>query len=358
MLKVDAYINGAACISPGRTAEGVGIPDEFKMVAENNFLKCIEPVYKKYLDPMASRRMSRVVKMGIYAAKECLEDAGVEMPGAIVTGTGLGCIEDTEKFIESIFRNEEKLLNPTPFIQSTHNTIGSQIALLLKCHNYNATYSQRGLTFESALLDSMLMLKEKTHDNILLGGVDEITNISFGIMKRLGFWRNENVDRNKLFESATKGSIAGEGSAFFILSDKASEKSYAKIIALKVVNGSKDTVDIKGSLQEILSKNCTSLNAIDLALLGVSGDKNFDSYYHNLLEPTLETTNCAYFKHLCGEYYTSTSFALWLASSIMKAQNIPEIIKLRNLSDKPLKNILICNNFRNINYSFILLQHV
>ena len=56
--------------------------------------------------------------------------------------------------------SNESALNPTPFIQSTHNTIGSQIALLLQCQGYNQTYTQRAFSFENVLLDAILELKE------------------------------------------------------------------------------------------------------------------------------------------------------------------------------------------------------
>ena len=53
------------------------------------------------------------------------------MPDAIITGTGLGCLEDTEKFLTAMVTNKEEFLTPTSFIQSTHNTVSAQIALLL-----------------------------------------------------------------------------------------------------------------------------------------------------------------------------------------------------------------------------------
>lgn len=71
------------------------------------------------------RRMSRVVKSGVAAGIESLlefgDRAAVE---AVVTATGLGCIADSEKFLDSLIANEERMLNPTPFIQSTFNTVG------------------------------------------------------------------------------------------------------------------------------------------------------------------------------------------------------------------------------------------
>src|SRR5437763_640239 len=128
---MSAYINGTGLISPQKTAE---TPDFLAEIMEydTDYLKCIEPPsYKPYIDPLQSRRMSRLIKMGIASAKMCLTDAGCEMPDAIITGTGLGSVEETEKILGTIHL-EQPFLNPTPFMQSTYNTISSQIAIQLK----------------------------------------------------------------------------------------------------------------------------------------------------------------------------------------------------------------------------------
>ena len=109
-----AYINGIGLISPQRTAE---TKEFLKEIMEYNadYLRCVEPGYKTFIDPIQSRRMSRLIKMGITAAKMSVADAELAMPDAIITGTGLGSVEDTEKILGDI-TNEERLLNPTPFI--------------------------------------------------------------------------------------------------------------------------------------------------------------------------------------------------------------------------------------------------
>jgi len=189
---MEIYIKGIGNISPQNTFNNDFFLEEIAEYSDEH-LKCIEPDYKKYIKPVLLRRMSRIIKMGIYAAKISLDDAEVSIPDAIITGTGLGCIEDTEKFLFSMIKDNESFLPPTPFIQSTHNTISSQIALLLKCHNYNNTYVHRGISFESALIDSMMLLKENFANNVLTGGADEITHNSFLITKRLGHWKNPEI---------------------------------------------------------------------------------------------------------------------------------------------------------------------
>ena len=124
------YINGIGLISPQHTAENRGFLIEIAEYTAD-YLKCIEPVYRNYIDPIQLRRMSRLIRMGISAAKISLQDAGLSMPDAIITGTGLGSVEDTEKILADISR-QEQFLNPALFIQSTYNTISLQIAIKLQ----------------------------------------------------------------------------------------------------------------------------------------------------------------------------------------------------------------------------------
>src|SRR5690606_35405111 len=117
--------------------------------------------YKEFISPAASRRMANGVKMGFSSAKFALEKSNLAQPYAIITGTGMGCIENTEKFLNTLLANNEEFLTPTSFIQSTHNTVGAQIALGLECKGYNATYVHGALSFESALIDAQLMLQQE-----------------------------------------------------------------------------------------------------------------------------------------------------------------------------------------------------
>jgi hypothetical protein len=65
-------------------------------------------------------------------------------------------------------------------------------------------------------------------NNVLIGAVDEITNSSHDILTRFGFYKND-ISSNNLYTSNTKGTIAGEGAFFFLLTSRPSEKSLAKL---------------------------------------------------------------------------------------------------------------------------------
>src|SRR6478752_7339210 len=170
MLTGTIYINGIACISAQPTLEQ-GIHVLFEKNDSEHF-KCIEPDYKTHFSPVALRRLSRILKFSILTAQKSLQDAGLDMPDAIITGTGLGCLEDSEKFLRSVIECQEENLSPTAFIFSTHNTISGQIAMTLKCNRTNNTFSNRYFSFESALLESIFMLKDGDAQNVLVGCAD------------------------------------------------------------------------------------------------------------------------------------------------------------------------------------------
>lgn len=208
------YIQATGNISPQRTFGHRFFLSE-AVEYMGNRLTCIEPDYKIFIDVKQIRRMSRIIKMGVAAAMECLQEAGVESPDAIITGTAYGCLDDTGIFLSKMIEQNEELLAPTAFIQSTHNTIGAQIALMLHCKGYNNVFVHRGFSFESALLDAMLLLKEQEANNVLVGAVDEITDISHAILSRFGLYKRGMVSNFNLFSGSGKGTIAGEGAAFF-----------------------------------------------------------------------------------------------------------------------------------------------
>lgn len=172
------------------------------------------------------RRMSKMVRMGVCAGMECLKDFGnSDEIDAIITATGLGCLEDSEKFLKNMVENAEQLLTPTPFIQSTFNTVGAQIGLLCKNHAYNMTYAHRGRSFESALLDAMLLLDEDDFRNVLVGAIDYTIPAQIKIMERMGFWREYQP---------------GQGAFFFVLSNYPGEHCLGQVSIPEFLNEEPD----------------------------------------------------------------------------------------------------------------------
>lgn len=351
-----AFINGIGLISPQNTLE----KGEFlaPLVEHHaDFLKCIEPVYKNYINPILSRRMSRLIKMGISAAKICQEETEGIQPDAIITGTGLGSVEDTEKILGEITK-EEKFLNPTPFIQSTYNTISSQIAIILKCHGYNSTYVHRAFSFESVLQDAMMQLEEGSADHVLAGGIDEMTMNHLQITRRIGLWKMTAFSNLRLLLEPGPGALPGEGAAYFMLSKTQKSSAYAKLAGVETIYKPLDQDQLHQQTKNFLSQLSLTPDKIDLVITGINGDTNWDYVYHDFLMRLFPGKPAAWFKHLCGEYHTATGFGLFVAAHVLKRQVFPEILAFNDIRPEKMKNILLYNHFRNVNHSLLLIQAV
>lgn len=169
-------------------------------------------------DANMRRRMSRILKTAVATAIECC--GNIKQLGqldAIITASGWGFLEDSGIFLRSSLSSKGQISSPTPFIQSTFNTVGGYLARLSQNHCYNVTYVNRSHSFEDALLDAAIQLTDEGHDKVLICAFDEQTKDQYKIMERLGLFRN---------------CKSGEGAASVLLSSKQTSKSIARIIGI------------------------------------------------------------------------------------------------------------------------------
>jgi hypothetical protein len=322
MMKI--YITSEAAISPWNNDFSSTNND-----AKESSYSCIEPNYSEYLDPRASRRMSRIMKMGLTSALMCLKKPDTGNPDAIMTATALGCLEDTAAFISKLSHKDGQLLNPTPFIQSTHNTVGGAIALHLKCNSYNNTFTHRGFSFESALTEALLLLKERHATNILLGAMDELIEPVINILHQL----------SKLKKSDKNMISPGEGVTFFRLSDSATPDALQLAHFETLFNPEAEMLASAYSKIVIEGKP-------DVILAGINGSASNDRHYQWLLSLSDKTPVIAY-KNYCGEYPTAPAFAHWLACFMLR-NGLPD-------GNQP-QRILIYNHFEGRSHSFSLIK--
>jgi 3-oxoacyl-(acyl-carrier-protein) synthase len=341
-----------AAISPQQTFDG-DLTTQPMMITQGNMFSCLEPDYRAFIPPNSLRRMTRVLRMGLATSLKCLQDSGIAVPGAIVTGTGKGSLQDTERFIKEIRDYEERALNATPFIQSTYNAVNGLIALQQKCTTYNNTFVHRGFSFEHALLDSLLLLQEGT-PNVLTGAFDEITPEHFFIKGRIGHWKTETISSDALYQHVSPGTISGEGAAFFVLSPESTAHSYAQIGGLALLY-KPSMQQLSAALTAFLQEHDLQPSDIDLVLTGANADSNHLRYY----EVLHESVHCPQlpFKHLCGDYETAGAFALWLGAMLLKQQQIPlQWFPMWQQQPVKLRNVLIYNHFFGEQHTFMLLH--
>lgn len=343
-MKKPLYINGMSCISAQETARN----SFFETIPLTQPVVKVRPFpFKEFIKPMQLRRMSTAVRLGVVGAQLALRDANIQQPDAIITGTGMGCRQDSIAFLFKMLENDEQFVNPTQFIQSTHNTIGGQIALNLGCQAYNTTYVQASASLEASLIDGLLMTFENPENsNLLIGSIDEIDDTYVQFYQRLGHVRQD---------AEETGVIKSEGAGFFVCSAEKNEKSYAQLLDVEV-KLKLDTNQVNAFVSEFLEKNQVAIEDIDAVVLGNNGDAQFDGYYHELQRNLFAETSQLHYKHLSGEHNSASAFSLWLGCIALKSQTIPKEFKLNNIDPSQLKTILHYNQYRGTHHSLMLLQ--
>lgn len=314
------------------------ISDEVSVLTEN-ITKAKSPSLKEIISPAMSRRMASGVKMGIYTAKKALDEAEIDTLDAIITGTALGCLVDSEKFLTNIIQNNEEFLTPTAFIQSTHNTVGSQIALHLNCNAYNFTYTNGFNSFENALLDGFLQIKSEESSNILIGGIDEIGERTYQLQQLIGEIKSE----------TNQGKRYSEGAHFFTISDKKSTASYAKIIDVSIQN-EYDKENLFSEILKFIQLNDINLSEIDAIISGIDDLQLIDEINSSI---TIFT-----YKDFIGEFGTSSAFGLTLGCEILKNKTFPKSFLANENQPDKLRNILLVNGYKGRDLSFTLLQSI
>jgi hypothetical protein len=328
------YIHQTSCISP---QEGLDSPRG----PVNNLLKAVEPRYEG-IPGNVLRRMSKSVRMGIGAALPLL----THFPDGILIGTGYGGMEDSIRFLNQIMEYGEGILTPGTFVQSTANAIASQLGLLQHNRGYNITFVNRGLSFESALLDAGMLAREHPGSSWLVGGVDEISDHHYRFEHAEGWYKQDDFTGKDLYMSHSPGTIAGEGAAVFLVNDQP-KGALAQIRKIALLGGT-DEDAVRSALTGLLDGERP-----DLLLSGENGDSRALNWYRIAESLVGPGTGIVRFKHLCGESPTASAFALWLACNL--PAGLPAHL-LKRSPDRAPRHILFYNNYKFTQHSLILLE--
>lgn len=312
------YIEAASTIAHQPIFKQQNFADQLVPLQGQETLEVV--AYKEYIEPGLLRRMSKLLRMGVACAKECLlsDNGTLLVPDAIIVGTGLGCLLDTEKFLDTTI-TVSGMLPPTSFIQSTHNTIAGQISLSLSNHSYNMTHTQNTLSFEHALLDGLVWL-ETGKEVVLVGAADEKIDFFDQIADQFGLQTTN-------FTS---------GASFFTVTNRITSKTMASVVDVAAITGE---FELEKEINTFLVKNNLTLEALDHLYyqppIGTNTENSapfaIDNFTNSLL--------------LSGVYATASAFAMHLA-----------VDQLSQLSKG--HSILICNQLSANNLGLILVESI
>ncbi|WP_221393108.1 beta-ketoacyl synthase chain length factor [Dyadobacter sp. NIV53] len=346
------FVTDLSCISPQRTFDDAFFENDIKFHAGNRYA-ALEPVYGSLIPAGLLRRMGKAVRMGVGAGLPLIQRRP-DLDG-IILGTANGGLEDCLKFLNQIVDYEEGTLTPTNFVQSTPNAIAGNLALMSKNTGYNTTHVHKGLAFECALLDCMLLFEERKAESLLLGGVEEISEYNYNIDFLSGSFKRQNTTSENLLSSDSPGTVCGEGAAFFVVEAERSAKTIAQIKDTDQISyPSKE--ELFSKMNHFLDRNGIAAKEIDVVILGYSGDNRNDGWYDQIHQEFFLHSSVYTYKNLVGDYPSVSAFATWLAVQLLSGKPIPARLLISNLSDiQNPKNILIYNHHKGVQHGFILL---
>ncbi len=348
-----AFINAATAVSPHETFLSDNLPKTCKEFFAP--LKWINPDFKRYFSPLEARRTNTLIKTAHVCAQETLNASNQVIPDAIITASGLGCIQSTERFLNDILASSEGLLAPTSFIQSTANAVGGHHAIQFKCNGYNVLHAQKSFSFENALLDSIIQLQSPNISNILLGGFDEITEENYELKQAIGIYKKTPFSNLDLPQSNSLSAIPGEGSCYFLISDQRSATTLAEIKNVWIHNGPLNEEGITEWINSCLKEERLANSQINIVMAGHNGDKNNNAFYDQILGSSFQTSCNLSYKKLCGEYDTASAFGLWTALKIIETKHIPAYLRLNDIT-REFKNILLLHQVDNLAFSMVLIS--
>jgi 3-oxoacyl-[acyl-carrier-protein] synthase II len=338
------YIQQTACISPMFSDEAAERVNIVRMPGNRMTVK--EPAYPGIPGNLL-RRMGKAGRMGTGVCLPLLQKAQGPVSGIII-GTANGGTEDGFRFLQQMIDYREELLSPGGFVQSTANGLAAQLSLMQGIRGYNATHVHRGLAFEQALLDAMMLSAEDRNAAYLVAGVDEISHSNF-ILDALQGWYKSEDDGWDWDDPPTPGTLAGEGAAAFLLSGR-STAAIAALVALATLH-TEDVERVAAKMRDVVGDGKT----IDLFLCGENGDSRLQPFYSRCEAQLPADLPVMRYKPGCGDYPTSTAVALWLVCRLFSGFAAPESL-LKRGRPGVLKNILIYNNYKGQQHSFMLVS--
>ncbi|MBO9611530.1 MAG: beta-ketoacyl synthase chain length factor [Dyadobacter sp.] len=344
------YITDSACISPQRTFDNAFFEGDIKVHEGDRYI-AIEPAYGQLIPAGLLRRMGKAVRMGVGAGLPLIQHTQIE---GIVLGTANGGLEDCLKFLNQIVDYNEGTLTPTNFVQSTPNAVAGNLALMSKTTGYNTTHVHKGLAFEAALLDTMLLLEEKRGKTYLVGSIEEISDYNHNIDLLAGSFKTGHFTSENLFTLDSPGSANGEGAAMFIVNAERPENAIAQIKDVFQSNNLAEK-ELAPVVNSFLQRNGLQAVDVDTVIMGISGDNRTDHWYFNLQKALFEEGNIYTYKNMVGDYPTGSAFATWMGAQVLAGKRIPDACTWAQKNTRTPRHILIYNHYKASQHGFILL---
>lgn len=286
------------------------------------------------LDPIKHRRLNRMLKMLLACGRRSTPDAGQLFDArnpervAVAIGTGFGCLEDAGAFVLNLFENQERMPMPARFIHSVHNAAAGQLAIDLHAGGLNGTFAHRDISFELALWQAAHSLDAEQSDLVLAGAADQHDPFVLSAGRAWKWW-SENTPAIKPFVDGSPPHcrpLPGEGAMLAALTRaEGPDAGLARVTAVSLGRRSLP-FDPDAEARWIMGALETA-GRPDMILCGADGLQRHDNEFLAIARALGRIFGgqipIAAYKHLCGDYYSASSFGFAAAVGICSGALAP-----------------------------------
>lgn len=281
------------------------------------------------------RRAGRSQRMAMAAAARAARGADgahrTKTDTAVYVGTGLGSLSETVDFLENMIRLDEAQPKPAKFINSVHNAAAGAIAIALGLHGENRTFVHESVCFEQALSQALMSLERGRAPSAIVCGVEELNSYVVSVGAEKGWWKTADAALEPLGGPRTKGTLPGEGAAAVFAGATGGNREAAKVLGVSAkplarsgyprISGQEEARVVSAAL----TSWGTSLDEIDLLVIGANGDAQADDAYERVIESLAkgEPRRAAVrtFKGACGEFCAASAVGVAVAAqAVMKGE--------------------------------------
>ena len=230
-----------------------------------------------YIDRKEARKMDRYTQLAIIAAKQAVEDSGMDLEAedkdriGVVYGVGIGGIKTFEEEVGyyGAHREDGPKFNPFFIPKMIADIAAGQISIMYGFHGPNYITASACASSSNALADAFNLIRLGKANAIVAGGAEAAiceTGVGgFNAMKALSIRNDEPEKASRPFSASRDGFIMGEGAGCLILEELEHAKARgAKIYAEMVGAGmSADAHHITASHPEGLGAKLVMKNALE-----------------------------------------------------------------------------------------------
>jgi 3-oxoacyl-[acyl-carrier-protein] synthase II len=184
---------------------------------------------------LKTRRLDRLSVWALVASSLALQDSGVDLGQmnrsriAVVFATSFGCIESTEAFYQSAYKNGWSGTDPITFPETLANSPAGHVALLHDLRGPNITVNSKSFAGESALLQAASLLRHGQADVAVVLAGDTLARTAFEWYETAGVLSP--ACRNDKPVSDISGFVPAEGMVAMVLepAGRQEAKSYVRV---------------------------------------------------------------------------------------------------------------------------------